>query len=264
MSLIHVLCMVLVQLGSGCLLFLAVQSHREIRLSFFTLTSGLGAVCLALALGFGRWFLDWNWVELRFLALTVIGAAAGLGCYRMGWMSAGRLAVTITSLFGLTLVVMPWAMLSLERRGIMTTVGWFFQWGHAAGALLLGASMVGMILGHWYLIMRSLSFSHLDRMTGWLIATVIVRGMVVALTILMLERYDVRTAARLVPMWTAMDGGLMFMALRILLGIILPLALGVMVYRCVKREANQAATGLLYVIVICTLFAELFAAHLLV
>ena len=43
-----------------------------------------------------------------------------------------------------------------------------------------------------------------------------------------------------------------------------PFVIGLLVLRCVRLKANQAATGLLYIAEICVLFGELFAAYLLV
>ena len=45
-----------------------------------------------------------------------------------------------------------------------------------AGALLFGATNVGMILGHWYLLMRRLSFEYLERFAKLLLVAVAVRG----------------------------------------------------------------------------------------
>jgi hypothetical protein len=49
-----------------------------------------------------------------------------------------------------------------------------------------------------------------------------------------------------------------------LLGLAVPGVLGVMVLQCVRRQANQAATGLLYIAEVSVIFGELFAAYLLI
>ena len=77
-----------------------------------------------------------------------------------------------------------------------------------------------------------------------------------------LRRFDPQLAGVLIPSLWSPHGNLFFLLMRILWGLALPLVLGFMVLRCAQRNANQAATGMLFVTLISVLFCELFAAYL--
>ena len=74
---------------------------------------------------------------------------------------------------------------------------------------------------------------------------------------------DPQLANSFIPGLWATDGNLFFFVMRIVWGLLLPLVLALLVFRCVKAKANQAATGMLYVMEISVLFGELFAAYLM-
>jgi hypothetical protein len=130
--------------------------------------------------------------------------------------------------------------------------------------VLLGATHIGMVLGHWYLLMRRLSFVYLQRFAQLLLGAVALRSLWLIITLGMLDNYDPLLAANFLPALWSPGGHLFFMLMRLLWGIALPLVLAVLVLRCVDSKANQAATGLLYVCEISVLFGELFAAYLLI
>ena len=146
----------------------------------------------------------------------------------------------------------------------MTTAPWFFDAGVLSGALLLGAINVGMILGHWYLLMRRLSFEHLLRFSQIVLGAVGLRILVVSFTILLLGNYDPNLGNTVISSLWSPQGNLFFFLMRVLWGLVLPLVMGFMVLRCAQEKANQAATGMLYILQVSALFGELFAAYLLV
>ncbi|MCZ6792346.1 MAG: hypothetical protein O7J95_01885 [Planctomycetota bacterium] len=131
-----------------------------------------------------------------------------------------------------------------------------------SSSALLGAALVAMVLGHWYLVARGLSFAPLRRLTGVLALALIVRLALSAAT-LSLQR----------PVWARMmdemgasgfflaDG--IFVIARIVVGLLAPLILVKLVWDCLKVESNQSATGILYVIVAFVLIGELLAKHYL-
>jgi hypothetical protein len=129
-------------------------------------------------------------------------------------------------------------------------------------ALLLGGSLVAMVLGHWYLVSRTLSFTPLARLT-WLILTALVLRLAVttAAAWSQKERWDALTANG----WTAflLDPGI-FVLTRVVFGLAAPAALGWMTWRCVQIRANQSATGILYVNLAFVLIGEIIAKYFLV
>jgi hypothetical protein len=264
MKLIQVLCLVLTELSVGSLLMICLLPPREIRSSFFTFTSLLSALVAALALVLSKTALRSDWAEVRFLGLTVIGATAAYGAFRLSRPDLGRVLLTLSGFVGLIFGLLPLAGQTLAARGVVTTAPWFFDASVLTAALLLGATTVGMILGHWYLLMRRLSFEHLLLFAQIALGAVGLRCLAVLVTVLSLGNFDPDLASWFIRSLWSIHGNLFFFVMRVLWGLVLPLVLGLMVLDCVRKKANQAATRMLYVSEISVLFGELFAAYLLI
>ena len=264
MQLIQVLCMVLTELSIGSLLMICLLPPREIRTSFFTFNSLLCALTAAIALMLSKALLQSAWSDVRFLGLTVIGATAAYGAFRLEKPDLGRLLSLVSGLAGLAFGLMPLAQHTFAARGIETTAPEFFEAGVLSATLLLGATNVGMILGHWYLLMRRLSFEHLLRFAQIALGAVGLRIAVVFVTVSSLHKFDPNRASAFIPSLWSLHGNLFFFLMRLLWGLALPLVLGILVLRCVQEKASQAATGMLYVMEVSVLFGELFAAYLLI
>ncbi|MGA2140291.1 MAG: hypothetical protein ABSH14_15650 [Verrucomicrobiia bacterium] len=264
MKLIQVLCIVLTEFSIGSLLMGSLVPPREIRTSFFTLTSLLCALTAAVALTLLKAFLQFAWADVRFLSFTVIGATAAYGAFRLEKLDLGRLLLITSGLVGFVLGLMPLVNHILTERHMDTTAPQFFEAGVVSGTLLLGATNVAMILGHWHLLMRRLSFEHLLRFAQIVLGAVAFRILVVFATLTALGDYDAHLARVFLPSLWSPHGNLFFFLMRILWGLVLPLVLAILVLRCVQQKANQAATGLLYVMLVSVLFGELFAAYLFI
>ena len=264
MKLIQVLCIVLTEFSVGSLLMSSLLPPREIRASFFTFISLLCALAAALALVLSKAFLQAGWADVRFLSFTVIGATAAYGAFRLEKPDLGRLLLIASGLLGFLFGLMPLAGHILAERHMETTAPGFFDAGVVSGTLLLGATNVAMILGHWYLLMRRLSFEHLMRFAQIVLGAVGLRILVVFATVTSLGNYDPDLARVFLPLLWSPHGNLFFFLMRILWGLALPLTLAILVFRCVQQKASQAATGMLYVMEVSVLFGELFAAYLFV
>jgi hypothetical protein len=264
MKLIQVLCVVLTELSIGSLLMACLLPPREIRASFFTFISLLCALSAAIALALSKWLLLSTWIEMRYLGLTVIGATAAFGAFRLEKPDLGRLLMLVSGLLGFLLGLLPLAEHSLTLRGIDTTAPGFFDAGVISGTLLLGSVNVAMILGHWYLLMRRLSFEYLLRFAQIVLIAVGLRSAVLLGTLVLLGDFDADLAGVFIPSLWSIHGNLFFFLMRILWGLALPLILGLLVLRCAQQKSNQSATGLLYLMEISVLFGELFAAYLLI
>ncbi len=264
MRLILVFAVVLTELSVGSLLLTSLLPPREIRSSFFTFNSLLGAVAAALALVLMKFGGGSAWSDVRFLGWTVIGATAAFGGFKLDKLAFGRVMLIVAGMVGLLFGLFPLSARALQARGLETTAPLFFDASLLAGAALFGATHVGMVLGHWYLIMRRLSFEYLELFAKILMGTAAFRGAVLLATLMTLKTFDPALAGTLVPSLLSFQANAPFFLLRVLLGIAGPLVLSLMVLRCARARANQAATGLLYVAEISVLFGELFAAFLLV
>ena len=254
----------LIQLSIGCLLMTSLLATNEIRLSFFKFNSLLSALSAAVALLLIKFAQGSAWWDVRYLGLTVIGATVAYGLFNLEKPAAGRVALIVSGLLGLVFGLLPLAGDSLAARDWQTKAVTYFEVSMLAGAALLGTTTVGMILGHWYLIMRRLSFTYLERFAQFLLGAVAFRALVVFFTLATLKTADPKFAASFVSGLLSIHGNGFFFFLRVLFGLAAPTVLGYMILRAVKEQANQAATGLLYVCAISVLFGELFAALLLI
>ncbi len=264
MRLIQVFSLVLTQLSIGTLLMTSLLPPRQIRLSFFSFNSLLSAVTAALALLLTKFGHGWAWWDVRYLGLTVIGATVAFGLFRLEKEDAGRLMLIVSGLLGLVFGLLPLAGRTLEVRDIRTTAPFLFDATVLAGAALIGVTNVGLILGHWYLIMRRLSLEYLERFAQMLLGAVALRAFLIIITLGTLRTADPHLAQTFLPALYSIDGNAFFFAMRLLFGIAIPLVLAYLILRCAKEQANQSATGLLYVCEISVFFGELFAALLLI
>ena len=243
MKLIQVLCVVLSELSIGGLLMACLLPPREIRASFFTFVSLLCALSAGIAFVLSKWLLLSAWANVRYLGLTIIGATAAFGTFRMEKPSLGRLLLLVSGLLGFLFGLMPLGEHSLMSRGIDTTAPGFFDAGVISGTLLLGAVTVALILGHWYLLMRRLSFEYLLRFAQIVLVAVGLRVAVVFGTLLLLGDFDADLARVFIPTLWSIHGNLFFFLMRLLWGLALPMVLGLLVLQCAQQKSNQSATA---------------------
>jgi hypothetical protein len=125
-----------------------------------------------------------------------------------------------------------------------------------AGALVLGAASLGMVLGHWYLVTPRLPEQPLREMTFWLMVALGVQAALIVLALL-LPRDEVSTAVDTPILenpffWMRVGGGLVF-----------PAVLAWMAYDSSGMRAMQSATGLLYIAMALVLSGEVVGKGLL-
>jgi len=129
-------------------------------------------------------------------------------------------------------------------------------------ALLLGSTLVSMTLGHWYLVLRNLSFGPLARLTLVMSVALCLR-IIVAGVAFVLQRHHWEELLRVGWMAFLVDPGI-FVVARLLFGFLVPSALCWMTWRCVQIRSNQSATGILYVCLAFVLIGEIISKYFLV
>lgn len=119
-----------------------------------------------------------------------------------------------------------------------------------ATAGVLGGTVTGMLLGHWYLTAPTMSISPLTTLTRALLVAVVVRLVV--------------SAACWCSGGDAIHGSLLWswFALRWIAGILAPLVLCGMTLRILRYRNTQAATGVLFAAVILSFIGEMSATLL--
>ncbi|NUN48492.1 MAG: hypothetical protein HUU15_06650, partial [Candidatus Brocadiae bacterium] len=134
------------------------------------------------------------------------------------------------------------------RPGGLPAEPWIVGASLLASAAMLGTVLDTMVLGHWYLVKKGMSFDHLRRMNGFFGLSVAFRALVLgAEAILLTQVFRAATTDQL----------LIF--LRLAVGVAGPAILAWMTWRCIRLKSNQSATGILYVACVFVLIGEMVA-----
>ncbi len=128
------------------------------------------------------------------------------------------------------------------------------------GAAVLGSTVVGMLLGHWYLTTPTMSIDPLKRLNLFLGIAGVLRFVVSAVIVLMFMGGAIDANDRITSLSAAPST---WIGLRWLAGVIGPLVVSLMVWRILKYRNTQAATGVLFVGVILAFIGDMTAALLL-
>ncbi len=186
--------------------------------------------------------------SMQMLACGMIAGLAYLGSIL--WTLERRrggtiVAFIIAALSGAVLV------LSTVSNDAFATANGNLTWiAELSASALLGATVTGMLLGHWYLTAPTMSISPLGRLNTFLGVAATLRLLVAGYAFTMIDGpiTDPTLQTWLLLRWIA--------------GIFAPLAVFIMVWRIPKYKNTQAATGVLFVGVIVSFIGEMTAALL--
>src|SRR6266567_1911608 len=180
----------------------------------------------------------------------------------------------LTTLFVMAMIYRP---IASSNIGGAITVASFF-----AAALALGGVMTAMWLGHWYLVTPALSEKPLQFATTLVLLGVLAQvifavtagptttnassatattpaatATVPAATPVPNAQIKPTGAPVVTPLSTEAIGWL-----RILVSFVIPLVLGGIAWKLIRDRSFQSATGMLYLVVVCTLAGEVIARGL--
>ena len=209
---------------------------------------GFSAV-LAAVFGFGWLLVEWGLPEpvdldigylpgldeprrAAIALFTVLSLVAGLRLRRGGrarWLGSGAILAGLTALF---LGAWSWG----DAEPISVSI--FVQL--VALAAVTGGSLAAVVLAHWYLVTPKISERPLIITTQLLMLALVIQlllfGVWSAAGIPDLEPFEVLTGDNLVFVW-----------LRLLVGLVAPLVLTAMAWRTAITRSMESATGLLYI-----------------
>ena len=168
--------------------------------------------------------------------------------------SIKKWVITIPSIFG---VIAFYRILSELISGDIE----LFMISLLGGFILCGA-LFSMILGHWYLNVVSLPISMLKSTVKFLIFIVALRFIWDLEFIVMGEIQYNGVSVSMIKFLQTFDG--FFLIFALFFGTLLPLILGILTLKTIAIKSTQSATGLLYVIVISVVMADLFYKYYLV
>jgi hypothetical protein len=240
--------------AAGILVALPLAPFGELGRFFFILNAGLAFLLLCLAAPY-RFSSQGVWSAASILALLamvlVMAYIAALLALRGGRSSRGLLMTT---------AAVALVTVAADGRAGAPGPSWAFGLNAVCASALLGSVIVGMLLGHWYLVRTRLDVSHLVVFARFFAAAVLGRAVLFAVGLigagaqsaLGMESY-LRTAA--------VDRGFFFWQ-RIIFGILGPAVFAFMVHETARIRSTQSATGILYIAVIFVMYGEFLARYL--
>jgi hypothetical protein len=222
------------QLATGILVFIAFVPPSKIGKGFGRFHAGLSLVLWILAVR--------QQVTIPFFVLSALLILTILFAWNDRWYYPFLTASIAASIYFLIARDLP--VLGLAGALIV----------HIPPVLVLGASAVAMLLGHWYLVSPKLSITYLKILTIGLIAAILIRSGMIAEAM-------ITAGARLEDLRFFEVYGMFFIQ-RVVLGLLITLILSVLTYFCVKIRSTQSATGILYVVLVFCLIGEIIGSYL--
>lgn len=131
--------------------------------------------------------------------------------------------------------------------------------GAVSSALLIGSVAIGMVLGHWYLIVPGLSIQPLRHGTYWFCGALVARWIVVVIG-LIIGGWEVLRVSGALGLFLSALG--LFFVFRVLTGLVAPVPIARLTWRTVHMRSTQSATGLLYIAIFFVMFGELISQFL--
>lgn len=233
-------------LAAGSSLQLSLMARYPVTPTFYRFTGGLALVLLGTAvLAFPiqdmppRSLLQspalWH-------ALSLTALAGAVGLLWTPWRRVGGHLFWPAGLFGI---------ISVAATGLAYDSFWVVV-HFIVSSLVMGAVLLGMILGHAYLTEPGLPIAPLRFLAWVFLGTLCLQGIL--------------TAQRLAVVWGL---GLdlwpvgFFAGIRIVVGLVAPGCVAVLTLYCIRTRSTMAATGLLYVALIMVGAGEAIARYLL-
>lgn len=222
------------ELATGILLFIAFVPPSKIGKGFGRFHSGLALVLWLLALG-GN-FNTIAFVLFSFLVLTFLFS------WNDSWYYVFLSCSIVCSFF---------VLMQAGPEKVSYTQSFIT---HLPSVLVLGASSISMLLGHWYLVAPKLPISYLKLLTVSLIAAILIRSGILAWVLA--ENWSKLESLRFFELYG------MFFFQRFVLGLVLTFILSILTYYCVRIRSTQSATGILYVVLVFCLIGEIIGSYL--
>jgi hypothetical protein len=233
----------------GCLTLLPLVVLREIGQGFYRF---FGFLCVA-------------------LQTLAIGLALMAGSDLGESYKTGAIALSVSLFFTLCFTValrirrqwFLWSCFSLAVISGLAAIAyfpwagqdrWFFLAVHALiAALVMGAVILAMMLGHWYLVTPKLSITPLKRYSGSYILLTVLTALELVFNYFLYVGWGNGTDTLASQRWM---GEIMFVLFRIAWGILPPLGMSYWIWETVRMKSTQSATGILYAAMICTMIGE--------
>ncbi len=250
-----VLALVLLQLAVGLAICNALTPSKHLSGGFFALHGAIASIALVLS-----WCVSRSGGSSALFAVAFAALLAHTFAARAGSLTLSKNLLFISASCGVALLL---SRVRVEPFVSLPGIGpiWL-GCGLLLGALLFGAVVWAMNLGHWYLVSTSLPFGLLVRATEAFAVLALLRAAFAVVALGLVARGSEGEAGEaLAALLDPMRDGFFFWS-RVLWGLVAPLVLAPFVVKTARMRSNQAATGLLYVGLVFVLVGELLAAYL--
>jgi hypothetical protein len=258
------------QLYVGGFLALSLPPFHEIERGFYKSTAGvyLGAGMLAVV---GRIALllrppagapPPGAAEALELGLWLLSLAAGTVYLRTLWGDNYRRrarAYVIAWMSGLAALAAAAQAFRLGTWLSLETL--LYPLSFITGALLLGAVVTGMLLGHWYLIDQGLSIDPFRRMFRFFAIMLGVQALLLIVSAAAIRLGG--SGASVSGLQTLLADHSALLAVRLLLSPVAAAALAWMIWKTLQIPQTMAATGLFYIAILSVLVGELMSRFIL-
>ncbi len=263
----YTLLLILIELSIGSLWITLGSDLRGGVTRGFVMTM---ALCVAIAAGLAYWTADtinltgaidgyridgdpFDDVK-RAVMVVIVTSAVYMFCVFMGWDPIGRLFGIAGSIAGVLAVGLLAVMLAPPTWGFPAAAIALL-----GGALALGAVSVSMVWGHWYLTEGALPAWPLRDLDLVLLAALGFQALVLLVNLVVPVR-ETPTPANPVDVGIFGNPALY---LRIGVGLVFPIILGVLSLKTTQLKAMQSATGLLYIAMGAVFVGEVLAKGLM-
>ena len=256
--------------AGGCYLMTFIYRFARVNRTFYRLHGALFLVFSGLALFFmgpstytelkGLGFGSAGQISMSFLALGLLGLLLYNALVFFGaWETQRqRSRPVLTGTATLHLFSLGSAILALSPDWRITLPNGLAMTALLSAAFLMGAVLLAMNLGHFYLTNPTLPIEPL------LYLTRILTGVMILVAVLSIPEtlYMLRTSPEFGRALRLESFQGLYVCGRLLLGIVGGLAITLMALKTVRMHSTQAATGLLYIELIFVLFGQAFANFL--
>ena len=231
----------LVALGLSVLLVLLFQSSGSRTMAASAVQDLTGAA--ASDMEFQKAAQAVGWLQKLAFAAAVT-AYPGHIFWKLGRRRPGTLCIWLLGLFSLG------ALLLQSSQVLRKVPVWHQMLADISSAAVLGATLTGMLLGHWYLTTPTMSLRPLKWFCPVLGLAAVARCLVTCLSLS-------------VAGWESVDlvRGL-WLGLRLFGGILVPAASAILVHRILLYRNTQSATGVLFAALILVFMGEMAASLL--
>ena len=253
------------QLAVGGVFLLSLPSLGTVGLGFFR-TNGLvflvtvllGMLLFPVSTQEGSTLFGFNGIRIVFLFFSLFALTLFVYNLRLWFRHPhhSRPLLLAASSFGMIAILASVGYYLPPSSGPIRAVSLSIYF--ITSSLLLGAGVLGMLLGHSYLTRPSLSIVPLRNLATLFMILIFIEAGLAIINLFVMAPFDRLRNALLLNTFEGL-----YLWIRLLIGIAGPLILAPMILQTVKERATMSATGLLYVAMMMVIIGEIFSRFFL-